>query len=1133
MLRTIQTKTVSEILQKAKGVLLMSFGSDCAPQWLPAVLAPYHAVMRTAMDDLVAVLNRLLGGKAAPYILSGLRLWLGAYILRKTITVVFLLFKILRRRTTMMLSLGTGSSHSSSRRDAWRATMPVTDSALAPLHTVQFVLYGGELAGQLCVASGLLWNTFFGDVLPGPLSAAQLIAQSVLTLRPLRIVLMYPVEFFFVYPLIYAIIKMRSLSAISKAKVTVTQNVNNYYGGQPIKKKEVYDAMLVAHLALEASGLPWCAKWFIVIRNSLLENGWSVTYSALRGDFFVWWRGEAFWRVALRACFIVATQPLYVAATLLAGTRRPGFVPAVADYHPVPFVPAAQESEQRNFAIPSLVPVAQAARQGLGYEGPPVIKNALVEVFTFPHGVGLELFTKGTSRLIGGDDLPEIAVLTDPRLMVKIPMRPVTNNTFALDMFALIKDHPAIQKLRELTKVPANAFRNGVELQKFISRRLDLDFDRVNRQGMTFREFAMVGLRMAYGLNSRSRVNVDHLKPDADPDDYLTPTTKKHHPGLTTRAFGGQDKITAWPYSIRRASNLWAHLMGGQSRCLSTHIWLLLGVVKKQATRKEFDEQYRCRGAVIPEQELQIVWTHLMKPVMKLLEEDSRSWGPKFELFHGALTRLWLKFEGLKDVSFGNSDKVDHGASMEREVAALIADFLGSLTYIDGVPSRQLYNMLFDEMIHAVVGLAGADGLVHLFKTGRGMKDGLFATSTIGGIYTIVGELWKIWNAWNGNPAAQKAWPDIFQVVATLVAEVHGDNSLVAYPRAVTPWMSDTNAAVAKTLSLIGLTVKIEESLLCDELTDAWCMSWHLAPLSTGSRPVIVAWKPTADILKSFMLPERLADFDHMSDSTRAYLGQILVSLYILGYWNGEARLFLDAAWFLLWQGQEEHIIRLVAVKDFLYKTGLDPSQIEPVSSQSEHPYPPEKVVRLWLKVTDCDKFIMRTAPGAPTLADGVRMVAPLRAMRESDSVAFGSSTVMMPYEDYDEEGLEGAGAFGRARPPGADLVGGLGGPALAAGAPWIVRIYVRYWIWCMTQIDPFMRRWHVRQQIVLWWFLYTQRTRVAAWWGRVLDAFPSFGNKIRFFGVLGAIRWYLVALYLRLRLRNVLHGQDFSRWNV
>lgn len=983
----------------------------------------YHIAMRPFEHLVLRLIVRLADGPGSKLMLLGLRLWLGAFLLRKGVTTLFLLYKLVRRQMTSVLSVGTGASKSVARRDAWRMTVPVREVGLAPLYAIQYGCYAVETAGSVVLSTGLLINAVTSHQ-EGLVSHLQRAVISVLTLRPFRLALTNPTEFFIIYPLVYAWLRYQSVKKLSTAKVVVTNIINNNYGTKTEVKTKTFDPLLIAHLALEATGLPWLAQMFIVYRNCFFENGPRATYSAFRDHLRGWFRSESWVYAVMMGVLNVLTRPLLMSAVLLAGTKRPTVAPVVnfhsAGYlgtteHSVP-VPDAGGNMHHVVTPPSAPPgptesslnqlpvvevgepdVAEPAeRPGLGLGPPPQApSNALVQIHTFPHDVGLELFRRGEALLIGGDALPTIAVVTDPRLRVIIPMKPVTNNTFAWDMLTMLGSHPVADRLRVLTKVPANPFRAAVEVQKFITKHLDIDLDDIGRAhpDMTERDFLLQGLRLAYCVNGADHVDVPHLTIDAVVDDYLNAETKKHHPGWTTRAFGGQTKFAAWPYSIGRAARMWPSLLLGESHTLVAHTWLSLPVVKKQAERKEFDEVYRCRGAVIPEQELQLIWTHVLKPLSRFLEEKSGSWAPKFELFHGHLVKVWQKFAVLRDVVYSEEDMSDHGATLEWVIAQVIAQFCGSLVRVDRGHTIQLFTVLFREMIFANVGVPDTEGFVHIMKTSRGMKDGVWGTSFIGGIYKIIGELHKLWVAWNNNRAVRDAYPNVFQLISACVEEVHGDNAVAAYPTPAAPFMCGAYPEVARVVARIGLVVKPSESAIHNRLEEITCMSWHLANIGSITHPRIVGWKSTAESLKSFFLPERIADFDHLGDTTREYLGQILVCIYILGYWNGETRIFCEHAWSLLWRDdEEERMLQFDYVADLSQKVGAD-IRLSPVSTRSARPYPPVDIVKLWLGPSAPERLCWVTAPGAPTTTDGARMMLPVSRLREDAAVPFRLGT--------------------------------------------------------------------------------------------------------------------------------------------
>jgi hypothetical protein len=160
-------------------------------------------------------------------------------------------------------------------------------------------------------------------------------------------------------------------------------------------------------------------------------------------------------------------------------------------------------------------------------------------------------------------------------------------------------------------------------------------------------------------------------------------------------------------------------------------------------------------------------------------------------------------------------------------------------------------------------------------------------------------------------------------------------------------------------------------------------MSWHLTNVGSSSKPRIVGWKPAHDLLKAFFLPERLTDYDSLGISTRSYLGEILVSLYILGYWNLASRRWIECVWRILWCHEPEVIIRIQHIKDFVYKTGLHPEQLDAISSMAEFPYPPVKVALLWLGAGAVG-LVDRYALEAGGEAEASAFCSGLDALRES-----------------------------------------------------------------------------------------------------------------------------------------------------
>lgn len=956
-------------------------------------------------------------GISADLFLTGFKLAAGSWAVRMSCRFIFVAVKLLRRRATMVVSLGTGNPISRTKKDSWRVTVAAQEVGLAPLRWLEFLSYLTETIGVAMCGAGLLSSVALTPGSSVPLWTVQQALVSVFTLRPLRIFFDYPFETFVFYPTVFALWRWLAITRVAKAKVTVTQVVNNYYGGQNEVKTTKLDFSLVAALMSEASGLAWISRVFLAWRDAGLHHGYLFASRAYWTHFIQWtatYTADALARVAV----YVMLGPMALLAITFAGTTRYGKVlvspPQAALNVPLreeprasqmEFVPGSTTVTTDTQVVSGEARAAEPPRLGLGFQPPERPRNALVEVFRFPHDVPMEVFSQGQAMLIGGDDLPQITTVTDPRYAVKIPMKPVVNNTFALDMLSVMGDTPLRREIERLTKVPPNPYRNATEMQKFVSAKLDVDFDSVSRYAtMTFREFVLTALPMVFGLQSGERAVIDEFSDTPDMDYYLSAESRKHHPGWTTRVNGGQTKQDAWSYSFPRSRQLIAMLRGGQANALDAHVWLFLGVVKKQATRKKDDAEYRSRGAVIPEQELQLIWTHYLKPLAVLLESKPISWTSHFELFHGGLEKVWRKFESTGDFEFVNEDMRDHGASLEWEVAELIVQFFVRHTkHADGSGTERVYHALFREMIRANVGLPQADGSVAIYKTGRGMKDGVWGTDKIGLVYKAIGKLWLLWRQFNKSPELRSAFVDIFDLVRCPVAEIHGDNSLERFPRRLTPYLSGTDPINARIMKEIGMDVKHDESLVTNHLPSAYVMSWHMANVGRGSVRRIVGWKPTAEVLKGFFLPEKMLNYDSMAPSTRQYLGQIIVSLYILGFWNAEARMFLQHAWTLLWVGQDETEIGLNLVSDFVHKTGLDPATIR-VKSTAVYPYPPEAVAQLWLGPGG-EAYIDVFAPGAPTAADGSRLTRELAALSESTGFRVDLETSDWPVVAYNAEG--------------------------------------------------------------------------------------------------------------------------------
>lgn len=920
--------------------------------------------------------------------LWGLRIFLGARGLRAVIGLLYVLLKLIRRRTTMVVSLGTGNPRSVSRKDAWRVTLPARDASLTALKLVDLTCYSLELVGLGGLCSGLVSSI----VDPGQASVLQWFvassARSLIRLRILRMAFEYPFELFVILPLVYAWFRFRTISSLSKAKVTVTQTVNNYYGGSKEKKVTNLDLAVVASLAMDATGLPWFAQHFLTFRRVVTEHGLRFGVTAYLRYFRAWSRSESWWVLFSRALFLSLTYPLALAATLISGVRRPVLSPdlSIAQQN------QAEESapvDRLRGARQHLSVAEQPARPGLGFE-PPKFRpsNGLVTVYSFPHDVPLEVFGRGDAMLIGGDALPEIGVVRDPKLLVRIPGKPVVNNTFALGLLDRMEYTGLRERIHRLTKVPPNPYRNAVEIQKFVTAHLDWDPHILTRaSNMTEAEFILDALDLVLDVSRAEKVRIPDITAESPMEFFLNAETRKHHPGWTTRAYGGQTKGDAWAYSLPRAVELWRRLRAGDASALRQHVWLFLGVVKKQATRKP-DEELRDRGAVIPEQEVQLCWRNATRPLQVHTESKARSWMPKFELFHGQLRKHWLKFSQLKDVVFSNEDMTDHGASIEQKVADLLVAWVERHTLDDnGGDLGPVYRLLWREMIQATVGLPDPEGGVHLFRTSRGMKDGVDGTSWWGGLAKIVGELHKVFHYWTHDQRLRETFQSPFAVVSSLTNDCHGDNALAAYPKSL-HYFSGAVPETARLLKAIGQTIKSEESLLSERLEDAYLMSWRMSNIGSLASPKIVGWKDSDALLKGFFFPERLLDYDQLAPTTRVYLGEILVALYILGYWNLETRRWLECAWRILWIDQEEpSLVVLTHIKDFVHKTGLeDMGALEPVSSESPFPYPPERVADLWLGPGGF-RYVDAYAREGPAPARAAAFTKGLDTLAESDLV--------------------------------------------------------------------------------------------------------------------------------------------------
>lgn len=900
----------------------------------------------------------------------------------------------------MTVSRATGFKISDGKRQAWRITAPVSEIKNSLMATVDVGLYAVETVG---IASMTIAGTL--GVLSPPESTTSVLIniytsmlKSIISLRPIRMALAYPDVAFGWMPLLYAYIRWRSISG-QKAKVQVITTVNNYLGTGTTRKSVTIDLAEVALAVQDAVGITQLAVEVLSFRDSVRHVGLGVTASAYYGNYRrLWAQRERRW---IDYLFLILTWPLSIASSTLVGYRRNNVVPDVS--------PPSEVHRERSDheARPELPPVNMFGN----YRRPTImVANRLVETLQMPSGLPLELFV-GDHTLRSGERMPEIAVCTDPRLQVKLPFKPVCNNTFAFDCLKMCTGSWTME-IERIMKVPPTPFHASVEMQKFSLPENDHDFNMYSvKAGMTEKRFLLTLLRQVLKITSADRIHIGSTL--AMPvDNYLTSDSKKRHPGWRTRAFLGQRKIDAWDKSIPIAQKCMNEMLTGYSEELKKHTWLFLPVVKKNATRKDLFES-RCRGAVIPELYLQQLWMYMLKPIIdKLGEKGPASWMAKFELFNGHLNRVWEKMHvtGI----YSNEDKVDHGASLRKSTSKIVSEFCGSLILLDGDPAlgTVVFDQLMYEMINGKVGLPDQGGNVHIYLTQNGIKDGVYDTGKLGGFYTIIGEGHKIWKNWHTSDSMQEMFPNIMDVSKMITAQISSDNSLICYPQPLA-FLSGVHPEQAKVMKEIGLLVKPEESLLTPNLTQAYVMSWRMSNISAGSSPLIVGWKPTHEMLKGFFYPEKLLDYDFLNESRRSYIGEIIVSLYIMGYWNIEVRMFLTYAWQLLWMGIEEEIeLDLRHITDFEFKTGLERAVIGRISSKSAEPYDGQAIVKLWLG-KDLPQYVGAYAKEGPTPAEAQTHLLRLSHLRESQTVYNHQNTIIeREIEDVDETVSGMSGAF-------------------------------------------------------------------------------------------------------------------------
>jgi len=915
--------------------------------------------------------------------LWGLYVFIGAYMTRKSIRILFFLWKLFSKRSIMVISRATGNRVSEGRRAAWRMTLPVDEVRGSSLAVLDTCMYAAETVGTgamgLSLTSMILTPPEMVGTYSSPIvNIVKRLTGSLIQLRPIKMMLQYPEVCFMELPLVYAYYRWKSISS-SKGKVTVTTTVNNYLGGGITKKSVTVDIAELAVGVKNATGLPFLARKFIEFYDGSQNIGMYNMTKVFIAEFIRWISSKKE-EDYIQLLILAFLWPLRIAAS------------TVTSFRLVPSVPEIRLSEKQTVQVERDLrdrpDILDSEKKTLvnkiltrAIEPKVDFSNRMISGILLPEELSLEVL-RGTSILRGGDQLKELYAVNDDRFRIKLPLKPVVNNVFAFDLLKYITSDWA-RRIEKLMKVPPTPYAAAVELTKFACMKpIDWDYNQYSPYvGISEREFILLGLARVLKLTSADKAFV-RRDYDLNPDDYLTSDTKKRHPGWKCRSLFGQTKIDCWKSANAVFAQIMSELYSGRSKHLDGHVWLFLPVVKKNASRKP-EPEARCRGAVIPELYVQQCWMFMMKPFINLIKsKGDGSWLYSFELFHDKLKHIYLKFEKPGYV-YSNEDKVDHGASLQLPVGDLIAEFLSRYVHFQDAPefSRIVFDSLMQEMILGKVGLADPEGIVHVFQTTRGMKDGVYGTDKIGGLYTCIGELHKLWRFYHTDIELRTTFPDILDLISVNIGQVSGDNSLFAYPSKL-HYLSGVNENTARILSEVGLTVKTEESLCVSELKQALVMSWHLDNISVGM-PLIVGWKPTEEMLKGFFYPEKLLDYDFMSKTTKDYLGEIIIALYIMGFWNIEARRFLEFAWQILWKDEENHQISLRHISDLEFKTGLSQLSVDPVFTGEMHPYPPEKIVSLWFS-KDIPGLITRYATNGPSPQQAASTVNGLMQIRES-----------------------------------------------------------------------------------------------------------------------------------------------------
>jgi len=619
--------------------------------------------------------------------------------------------------------------------------------------------------------------------------------------------------------------------------------------------------------------------------------------------------------------------------------------------------------------------------------------------------------------------------ITDPRYVTAPPQKPLTTNHLFLNFLVDFGYEEIAAALEKKTKVPPTPSRTLREILKY-KRTQCVDFSQVIMKGQGFESTYATRmkqiLRAWLGIKPGQRFFVRDPT-ELEMTDFSSDSLKSH-PGLYGRCeMRFQTKRAAFSFSKAACTIAMDAAYNGEFGMLTKHIWLVLGVVKKQSSRKH-DLELRDRVAMIPEFWRMMMTYCCLSPffdhVCNKNGTNKSSFMAHFELLNGHLHQVWKKFERYHEGVFCSADQSDHGASCQPEMMDFISDFLSEhIFYRDGTPARKLIYALGSENIFANIAIytirnqTNPFGVLSVFKKAAGFCDGDWGTSEQDGLATLATMAYQIVDAANKGIIRNM---DDLEFASHVVMETHGDNNGWFCPTNQLTWFTP-NEYMKKQMKSMGYDMKDEESLVVQTFEELALMSYKLDricykdPSSGRKRYFVVGWRDTPDTIKGLLYPEKMFDCDDLRIGDINFFMEVTTSLYILNYWNLEARKILEEFWLLL-QHFKFHAHKLDPEAKSKYSLarldqgpkslGLDFSELDESWApfyECPTPYPKERVAALWLvsplerrNITDWVFWNLVSDEYAPHGPSMVTMNQNLRSVAR-----LGESVILERFEQY------------------------------------------------------------------------------------------------------------------------------------